>query len=195
MAKAALDGHSSRYVNEWIRQFEQLMTHNSHLKKADWSNWSGLAMAFLTATILVRKGYKVRIFQRGENIPSHKAAGFFFPRPRKSSTPQEAHLFESYGMEILCSLSADHSRSSSIYYKWTQITTSLFLAVTSIQDLTHILPTASWLRQRKLLLILTTAKDRSNRDINGLHNSFNHYARIQRNIDKLGIAIIRARNQ
>ena len=54
----------------------------------------------LTAVLLARKGYEVHIIAREiEGMPSSKAAGFFFPRPRKSSTPEEAALFLSAGIE------------------------------------------------------------------------------------------------
>ena len=54
----------------------------------------------LTAVILAHKGYYPKIIAKEAlNIPSDKAAGFFFPRARKSSTAQERAIFESLGKE------------------------------------------------------------------------------------------------
>ena len=54
----------------------------------------------MTAIILARKGYNTRIIAKEtDGLPSAQAAGFFFPRPRKSSTPAERALFESNGIE------------------------------------------------------------------------------------------------
>lgn len=52
----------------------------------------------LTAIMLARKGYEVRIAAKDlNNIPSNKAAGFFFPRARKCSTPEERAIFKEMG--------------------------------------------------------------------------------------------------
>lgn len=54
----------------------------------------------LTAIMLARQGHTARIVAAETTaIPSYKAAGFFFPRARKSSTDQERALFERLGME------------------------------------------------------------------------------------------------
>lgn len=54
----------------------------------------------LTAIELVRKGYSVKIYAKDtENIPSNKAAGFFFPRHRKCSTDEEKEIFKIRGIE------------------------------------------------------------------------------------------------
>lgn len=54
----------------------------------------------LTAIELRLRGYDVRIVARDTNtIASHKAAGFFFPRPRKISTTHEVALFETIGLK------------------------------------------------------------------------------------------------
>lgn len=84
-------------VHESIRQLEEYIgTHHNKSIAIIGAGCYGL----LTAIILARKGYDVTIFAKEtENLPSHKAAGFFFPRPRKVSTPQECALFEKYGME------------------------------------------------------------------------------------------------
>ena len=87
-------------VNESIGQFEKLMMNNAHLKNRPIAVIGAGCYGLLTAIILARKGYNVRIIAKDmENIPSNKAAGFFFPRPRKSSTPQETAIFESRGIE------------------------------------------------------------------------------------------------
>lgn len=53
----------------------------------------------LTAIMLKRAGYQVRIVAKEtDTISSFNAAGFFFPRARKSSTPHERSVFESTGM-------------------------------------------------------------------------------------------------
>ena len=87
-------------VHESIRQFEEQIIKNSDLKNKPIAVIGAGCYGLLTAIILARKGYNVRIIAKDtENIPSNKAAGFFFPRPRKSSTPPEIALFESRGRE------------------------------------------------------------------------------------------------
>ena len=83
-------------VYEAIRLFE----HNKPSKKTLLAVIGAGCYGLLTAIILARKGYKVRIIAKEtEGLPSAQAAGFFFPRPRKSSTPDERALFENYGIE------------------------------------------------------------------------------------------------
>lgn len=49
---------------------------------------------------MARKGYNVHIIAKDtENIPSNKAAGFFFPRPRKCSNLEEIAIFRAMGIE------------------------------------------------------------------------------------------------
>lgn len=87
-------------VNESIRQFEEEIIKNSDLKNKPIAVIGAGCYGLLTAIILAQKGHAVRIIAKDtEDIPSNKAAGFFFPRPRKSSTPQEITIFESRGME------------------------------------------------------------------------------------------------
>lgn len=53
----------------------------------------------LTALTLYEMGYKVRIVaEKTEDLQSDKAAGFFFPRHRKCSNPQEIAIFRSIGL-------------------------------------------------------------------------------------------------
>ena len=54
----------------------------------------------LTAILLKRAGHEVTIVAKETNaIPSYKAAGFFFPRPRKVSNAHETQIFLERGME------------------------------------------------------------------------------------------------
>lgn len=87
-------------VHESLRQFEQQLLCNERLKKNRVAIIGAGCYGLLTALYLARKGYAVRIIAKDiDNIPSYKAAGFFFPRPRKCSTPQETTVFHSLGME------------------------------------------------------------------------------------------------
>jgi len=52
----------------------------------------------LTAITLARAGQIVRIIAKDGYVSSNKAAGFFFPRHRKVSTPEEISVFQSAGM-------------------------------------------------------------------------------------------------
>ena len=54
----------------------------------------------LTAILLKRAGHTVTIVAKDiHSIPSYKAAGFFFPRPRKVSNAQETEIFLERGIE------------------------------------------------------------------------------------------------
>lgn len=87
-------------VNESIRQFEYQLKQNPAFKNKPISIIGAGCYGLLTAIILARKGHSVRIIAKDtKDISSYKAAGFFFPRARKSSTPQERAIFESSGME------------------------------------------------------------------------------------------------
>ncbi len=86
-------------VNESLRQFDAFQESHS-LKKTPISVIGAGCYGLLTAIMLAFKGYPVQIIaEETENIPSYKAAGFFFPRPRKMSTPDEITIFESLGIE------------------------------------------------------------------------------------------------
>src|SRR5579872_6926517 len=82
-------------VNESIRQFEKyLVQARSAPSHQELCVVGAGCYGLLTAIELARKGYKVRIVAaHTENLPSTQAAGFFFPRPRKVATPDEAHVF------------------------------------------------------------------------------------------------------
>jgi D-amino-acid oxidase len=87
-------------VNESIRQFEKYVIENPDLSKRPIAIIGAGCYGLLTALLLTRKGYTVRIIAKeAEDITSYKAAGFFFPRARKSSTPQEIATFKTLGME------------------------------------------------------------------------------------------------
>jgi len=87
-------------VHESIRQFTHTLEQNPTFKNQEICVIGAGCYGLLTAIMLARAGYSVHIIASEiENIPSTKAAGFFFPRWRKSSTPQEIALFTSFGME------------------------------------------------------------------------------------------------
>lgn len=81
-------------INESIRIFNKF-----DIKKPICVIGAG-CYGMLTAINLKLLGYDVRIIAKAiGDIPSYKAAGFFFPRHRKSSTAQEISIFESIGIE------------------------------------------------------------------------------------------------
>lgn len=87
-------------VNESLRQFECALKKEPQFKNKPITVVGAGCYGLLTAILLARKGYAVRIVAKEqENIPSYKAAGFFFPRARKCSTQQERAVFEKRGME------------------------------------------------------------------------------------------------
>ena len=87
-------------VNESIRQFEKTVRENTNFKNKPITVIGAGCYGLLTAIVLARKGYAVHIIAKETlDISSYKAAGFFFPRPRKTSTAQEIAVFQSLGME------------------------------------------------------------------------------------------------
>jgi len=87
-------------VHESIRQFEEYLHEHPTYKNKPIAIIGAGCYGLLTATMLARKGYSVRIIApETKAIPSYKAAGFFFPRPRKSSTPHETAVFHERGIE------------------------------------------------------------------------------------------------
>lgn len=87
-------------VNESIRQFEAAILQNPHLKQQPITIIGAGCYGLLTAILLAQRGFKVQIIAKEtEDIPSYKAAGFFFPRWRKSSSDQEKEIFLARGME------------------------------------------------------------------------------------------------
>lgn len=86
-------------VDQSIEQFKQLMIMHPELKKQEMTVVGAGCYGLLTALELFRLGYNVRIIAKEINdLSSSKAAGFFFPRPRRTSTEQERKIFEEYGM-------------------------------------------------------------------------------------------------
>ena len=87
-------------VNESIRQFEQQLAQNPALTNQPIVVIGAGCYGLLTAIILARKGYAVRIVAKEiDHLPTNKAAGFFFPRARRTSTAQERAIFQAMGME------------------------------------------------------------------------------------------------
>lgn len=87
-------------VQESLRQFQEAIAHNPHLQNQPICVIGAGCYGLLTAILLVRNGYTVRIVAKEINdLPSYKAAGFFFPRWRKSSSDQEKKIFLDRGIE------------------------------------------------------------------------------------------------
>lgn len=87
-------------VNESIRLFEEQIKKNHEFAGKPIAIIGAGCYGLLTAIILTLKGHTVKIIAADtQNIPSHKAAGFFFPRHRKCSNEQEKEIFQSRGME------------------------------------------------------------------------------------------------
>lgn len=87
-------------VHESMRLFEmQMSARRPHIRTPIAVIGAG-CYGLLTAILLARKGYDVVIFAHEvDQLASHKAAGFFFPRPRRTSTPDEIAVFEKMGIE------------------------------------------------------------------------------------------------
>ena len=86
-------------VQKALEQFEQRLTeHPSYAGKPICVVGAG-CYGLLSAIMLARKGYEVRIVAKEtDNLPSDRAAGFFFPRARKCATPLEREIFETVGI-------------------------------------------------------------------------------------------------
>ncbi|MGE0206839.1 MAG: FAD-dependent oxidoreductase [Candidatus Babeliales bacterium] len=86
-------------VEESIRQFEEYCATKGISKLHEIAVIGAGCYGLLTAITLERKGYNVHIVaKQTENLPSHKAAGFFFPRPRRTSLPHEKEIFAAYSL-------------------------------------------------------------------------------------------------
>ena len=80
-------------VEKSLQQFDDASLSNKPIAGIG-AGCYGLA----TALSLAHKGHTVTIIAEDtENIPSQKAAGFFFPRPHKTSTPAESAQFYACG--------------------------------------------------------------------------------------------------
>lgn len=87
-------------VQKALQQLEQQLEHNPSYKNNPICIVGAGCFGLLSAVTLARSGYDVRIVAKEtRNLPSDRAAGFFFPRPRKCSTPEERAIFESVGMD------------------------------------------------------------------------------------------------
>ena len=85
-------------VDKSIEQFKN-MQHLYDIKPSVCVIGAG-CYGLLTAIHLARNGYSVSIIaaEQTKQLPSHKAAGFFFPRHRRTSTPQEKKEFLEIGI-------------------------------------------------------------------------------------------------
>lgn len=87
-------------VNKAINLFETHLSEKLQFQNQPITVIGAGCYGLLTAINLAIKGYSVKIVaQEITNITSYKAAGFFFPRHRKSSTPEEISLFQEMGLE------------------------------------------------------------------------------------------------
>jgi hypothetical protein len=87
-------------VNEAMRLFDDQLQRNPSLAHKSITVLGAGCYGLLTALLLARRGHTVRIVAaQVDQVSSHNAAGFFFPRPRKSSTPGERAIFEALGIE------------------------------------------------------------------------------------------------
>lgn len=86
-------------VQASIEQFEHWASGTSIDKKQPVAVIGAGCYGLLTALSLAQRGWQVRIIAKQiHDTPSTKAAGFFFPRARKSSTAQERAIFGQTGM-------------------------------------------------------------------------------------------------
>jgi hypothetical protein len=87
-------------VHESIRQFEEQLALDPSFKDKPITVIGAGCYGLLTALLLTRKGYAVRIVAKEtDNLTSDAAAGFFFPRTRKRATPEEQAIFETLSTE------------------------------------------------------------------------------------------------
>lgn len=87
-------------VHKSVQDFTKLLEQNTYLKNKPIAVIGAGCYGLLTAIILTRLGYSVRIYAKEtERIASQNAAGFFFPRHRKCSNFLEIEQFRSIGME------------------------------------------------------------------------------------------------
>jgi D-amino-acid oxidase len=86
-------------VQKAVQELEHHLTQNPSYKNKPICVVGAGCFGLLSAVTLARLGYEVRIVAKElDNLPSDRAAGFFFPRPRKCSNPEERAIFESVGM-------------------------------------------------------------------------------------------------
>lgn len=81
-------------VSQTLERFQKELRQNSFLKEKPIAVIGAGCYGLLTAIMLARQGNDVHLYATEfENLASHKAAGFFFPRARKSSTESEKKIF------------------------------------------------------------------------------------------------------
>jgi hypothetical protein len=86
-------------VEESIKQFEKYCSAKNISKNNPICVIGAGCYGLLTACTLAYKGYNVKIVaKQTENLPSHNGAGFFFPRHRRSSTPEEIKEYQLHSM-------------------------------------------------------------------------------------------------
>ncbi len=86
-------------VDESIKQFEQTCAEHPYLKNKPIAVVGAGCHGLLTAIRLARSGFQVRVIAKEiHDLPSYKAAGFFFPRPRKVSDAPEREQFLKLGI-------------------------------------------------------------------------------------------------
>ncbi len=87
-------------INESFRQFDKAIENKLITFDMRATVIGAGCYGLLSAIMLSRRGFSVTIVAKEtKEIPSYKAAGFFFPRARKRSTAEEQALFERYGLE------------------------------------------------------------------------------------------------
>lgn len=87
-------------VNESIRKFEEHLKKDQSLRGKPIAVIGAGCYGLLTAILLARKNYAVRIIAaQVANLASYNAAGFFFPRARKCSNANEIATFKALGIE------------------------------------------------------------------------------------------------
>jgi D-amino-acid oxidase len=87
-------------VHESIRLYTQHMHAHPDLAQKPVAVIGAGCYGLLTAITLAQRGIPVRIIAKDiENVSSYKAAGFFFPKPRRSASPTESALCIRLGIE------------------------------------------------------------------------------------------------
>lgn len=87
-------------VHESIRQFHKACESATKYRKQAIAVIGAGCHGLLTAVLLARQGYQVRIIaDQLDTLTSYKAAGFFFPKARTCSNDYERSLFKAFGFE------------------------------------------------------------------------------------------------
>lgn len=87
-------------VNKSIKNFMEFIEQHQQFRNKPITVIGAGCYGLLTAIELAKLDFNVEIVaEQMTNLSSHKAAGFFFPRPRKVSNAQETEIFETLGIE------------------------------------------------------------------------------------------------